>query len=270
MNNKHTAVFVALGLIAVFVVLAIWYAIAHRESSPIPTNTATTTPTAGVEAPAGHLSDVGKYYDAKAAYPSATPLLATAGATANAEAVLAMKNFAQKNIDSFKDNGNFANLTAEDIKVQGLDKRKYTLGMSYKMYTGMQTVSYVFTMNEDTLGAHPNTYFRTFTFDTKSGQWLELGDLFVEASPYLERISKETRADLPIILNMKSGMPADADMIKNGTYPDIDSFLNFAIDGDTLQIIFPPYQVAAYVFGAVIDPIKLSKLSDILKPVYIP
>lgn len=281
MNNKHTAVFVALGLIAVFVAIAIWYAIAHKSGAPEVTDTATTTPvTAGFEAPAVSIVENGKYYEIEAEYPSATPLLTTTGATANAEAVVAMKNFVQKIIDSFKDNGDFANLTAEDVKIQGLDTRKYTLGLGYEMYTGKQTVSYVFTMNEDTGGAHGITYFRTFTFDTKTGESVELSDLFVPGALYLDRISKETRKDIPLILKelrdgdagptTKEQIKFEADWITTGTIAEVDSFQNFAIDGNILQIIFPQYQVAPYSAGVITDPIPLSRISDILEPMYIP
>jgi hypothetical protein len=62
----------------------------------------------------------------------------------------------------------------------------------------------------------------------------------------------------------------DKDYIASGTLPIDDAFQNFAIDNDTLLMIFPPYQVGPYVYGTVTDPIPLSALKDIIDPEYRP
>ena len=43
--------------------------------------------------------------------------------------------------------------------------RKEALTMLYEERSGPKTITYVFTLHMDTLGAHPNTFYRSFTFD---------------------------------------------------------------------------------------------------------
>ena len=87
------------------------------------------------------------------------------------------------------------------------------------------------------------------------------------------RLSTRTRADLPNIMGQMADMPpenVDAKYIASGTMPIEDSFQNFAVDNDTLLMIFPPYQVGPYVYGTITDPIPLSDLKDILSAEYRP
>jgi len=269
MNNKHTAVFWVLGLIGVFVILSGGYY--FMKATPIGdvSGIASSTTTTYNDTPSS-ITDLGEFYDIQARYPVETLLRTSVGQELDTAATDSMRGFVENTIQRFKESGEFETLTPRDIEIRGLDERMYVLSISYTMSLSPKTVSYIFTMYEDTLGAHGNTYFRTFTFDLATGEPLSLSDLFIPSANYLERISEVTRKDLPVILSLKAGAPADKDMITSGTIPESDSFQNFAIDGDTLQIMFPPYQVAAYVFGSVINPIPLSTLSDILKPVYIP
>jgi hypothetical protein len=205
------------------------------------------------------------YYDIAANYASSTPLLAKVGPNADAAAVALMKQFVSATIDQFKTDGNFAHLTAADIHTLGLDAgRKETLQVMYLIASSPHTVSYVFTIYEDTLGAHGNTLFKTFTFDTTSGAVLALGDLFTPGSDYLGTLSTIARAELPSLI----GNGANADMIKNGTQPEAQSFANFFIDNQDLVILFAPYQVAPYAAGPQTLRIPLARLGSIVKAAY--
>lgn len=267
MNNKHTAVIGVGILIVIFVGLAIWYMALHP--APVSQNQ-DGMPIAPVPqpqlAPAEHIRENAQYYEIDAAYPSDVPLRGAAGT----DAVGLMRSFAEKEIARFKDNGNFANLTAQDIAMQYRDGRKEGLTIDYKVFQGAQTLSYVYTLFEDTLGAHPNTYYRTFTFDTVSGEALDLDSLFLPTANYLDRLSRESRAALPALISAKMQATADQDMILSGTQPEADTFQSFYIEGTNLVLVFPPYQVGPYVLGTVLLPIPLSSLSDILQPKYLP
>jgi Protein of unknown function (DUF3298) len=273
-THKHRAVLTVLVLIAIFLGICGIYWFTHRNSTepsliPDPNQTATSTASSTVPmVEKKKLEEHAAYYDVTAAYPSTTGL---AGG-ADAAALTAMKGFEQNFIDGFKERGNFANLTAADVAAQNLGgDRKYALDIDYDTYRGSHTVSYVFIAYENSLGAHPNTYYRTFTFDTQTGAILALDDLFLPGKDYLSRVSKQTRADLPSILKAKAGGTSpDLKLITDGTQPQDDSFQNFAIDGTKLNMIFPPYQVAAYVYGATTDPIPLTIFKDILRPEYLP
>jgi Protein of unknown function (DUF3298) len=284
MNNKHRVVVGVGVLVLIFGMLALWYMVLQKQKVlpehiqvPAHSNTVASTST---ELPSTtettskdlHIIETGKYYNIDAVYPGVTPLKESVDASSDTKAIALMKAFQENAIQGFKENGNFSKLTPEDIKMQGLgeDGNKYELSIDYKVYKGKRTISYVYTMYQYTLGAHPNTYYRTFTFDTKTGESLEISDIFLPKSLYEERLSKQVRKDLTSLLSKMGGAPADQENIKSGTIPDTGSFQNFAIDGENLTMIFPPYQVAAYVYGAVIDPISLRVFKDILNPIYLP
>ena len=202
-----------------------------------------------------------QYYDIAANYATSTSL----AEPANTNAVALMENFVGGTIAQFKTDGNFANLTPEDIKMMGFDQgRKETLQIVYLIASSPHTVSYIFTIYEDTLGAHGNTFFHTFTFDTSTGISLALADVFLPGADYLDALSSLARAKLPAII----GPGADTDFITNGTVPDEKNFANFFFDGQDFVILFPPYQVGPYTAGPQTLRIPLSELSTILKPNY--
>lgn len=266
MNNKHWAVIGALIFIIVFLGLALAYAFLRQPPAPSPAVSATPAAPAGGAGPQS-LSERGQYYDVSASYPGSTPLLQSAGAAADAAAVSAMKSFVRQQIADFKST-NVANLTAEQITADGLDQgQTFSLQMSYKQYQGTGTVSYVYTIDADTLGAHPNEYFRTFVFDAGTGKLLALGDLF-SSSGYLTRLSTLARADLPALIAAQAGSSADTQFMTQGTAPSAENFQSWYVDGSDLVLVFPPYQVGPYALGTVMDRIALTRLGSALKAPY--
>ncbi|MDB5237142.1 MAG: Immunogenic protein precursor [Parcubacteria group bacterium] len=271
MNNKHTAVISVGVLVLIFVGLAVWYMATHQAPSAFAPGTATSTASGPVTTAAqpGSIVDTGQYYQIHAQYPASTILAQTASVQADAAAVSVMKSFLQNEAQNFKENGDFANLTPQDIHMQGLDQgRIYTLDATYKMYRGTHTVSYVYMFAADTLGAHPNEYYKTFTFDTTTGDQLAIGDIFQPNSNYFQLLSARVRADLPAMINKIQAGAADTDTINVGTQPITDDFQAWYIDGSSLVILFAPYQVGPYSVGTILDPIPLSTFTNVLKPVY--
>jgi hypothetical protein len=267
LRHKHWAI-IALGvLIAVFIVLILWYSFMRKEAVVPTSDTATTTLATTSPTTAGprHITESNTYYEIDLTYPSVTPL----SGDANDRAVERMHVTMQSIADLFKKNIDVDNLSHDDIQMMGLDQRKMELGSSYEMYKGARTVSYVFEIYEDTFGAHPNAYYRTLTFDIQSGAELSLDDIF-SAPDYLNILSSRTRADLPLIIRNRSGYDADIEYIKAGTEPTLDSFATWFIDSRDLSIVFPPYQVGPYVLGTLIDPLSLSSLSTSLNSPYKP
>jgi hypothetical protein len=271
MNTTLRNVLFVLLLLGIMIAGLVWYFVAkpHPSLPTVGTSTPSTANTSNSDfLPANPMRIIehGAYYDADIQYPKSTPLLQTVSTSANDAAVQAMKGFEQNTLASFKENGNFANLTPKDAQTQGLDQgRKYELTIGYQMYHGTNAVSYVFTIYEDTLGAHPNTYYRAFTFDLKTGQNLALSDLFTPSSNYLDTVSSLSRAAL-VKLQGSSADPAN--FINPGTTANADNFQNFAIAGGSLVIFFPPYQVAPYSSGPQVIQISLGDLSNILKASY--
>lgn len=203
------------------------------------------------------------YYTIEATYPRKT-LLQDPGADLKARTT--MEQSIADGIAQFKTDGNFANLTAEDIQLQGLGTdRKYALGYDYKEYKGASTVSYVYLVYQDTLGAHPNAYYSTFTFDAQ-GNRLELADLFASGTRYLDQLSSLAYAGVVAELTSRGGeAPGEdqLDTIRMGTAPSPEALQFFYVSGNTLHLLFPPYQVAAYAAGSFDISIPLSSLSGL-------
>lgn len=204
-----------------------------------------------------------EYFDITATTPSSVPI------KNDAEAVAAMHQYVLSQIETFKEQGNFNNLSLEDIQVFGYDQgRKQSLEITYETKRGPHTISYVFLQYVDTFGAHPNVYYRTFTFDTDTGALLSIGNLFTPGTDYLSLLSKEARRILPGQLAEKAQTDTEhinMDFITDGTKPVEDNFKTWYIEGDTLVLVFPPYQVAAYVFGAPEVRLPLSTLPSVYK-----
>ncbi len=216
--------------------------------------------------PVDNYTDHAAYYDIDAQYPAQTLLLASAGPKADKAAAALMRDFIDTSAKQFKVDGNFANLTPEDIKMMGFDSgRKESLQITYITATGPHTVSYIFTVSEDTGGAHGNTFYKTFTFDSATGTALGLRDLFKPNTPYLNTLTAISRDKLPDLIGKDA---ADMTFINAGTESEEKNFENFFIDDKSFVLLFPPYAVAAYSAGTQTLPISLSTLKNILKPEY--
>jgi hypothetical protein len=206
-----------------------------------------------------------QYYTIDAVYPGKTPL---ANSDADHRARITMEQGLKDAITQFKKDGNFAHLTPHDVEVQGLGPdRKYSLQISYKPYQSPGYVSYVFSLYEDTLGAHPNGFYQTYTFN-EVGEKLDLADLFKPGARYLDRISAEAQKQVLAQLKDRSGGEVTSEMqdeVRVGTSPTPETLQFFYLQEQNLHIIIPPYQAAAYAAGEFDVVIPLLQLKDILK-----
>ena len=209
-----------------------------------------------------------KYYDITTNYATSTPLLAL-GVPSDATAIASMKKFVSDTISQFKSDGNFANLTPTDVATLGFSSdHKESLEIRYLIASSPHTVSYLFTVYENTFGAHPNTYFRTFTFDTTAGAELSLADLFISNASYLEKLSEISRRSLPDVIGGEVDAAFKKNFIDPGTTPNAKNFANFFFDNQDFVILFAPYAVAPYSAGPQTLRIPVSELASLLKPEY--
>ncbi len=251
-------------VIALALGFLLWYMATHEAPKPYEPFEAPLAPEEVPAAPKVH-EEHGQYFDIEATYPGETPLKATLGEEADAKALAAMEDFVEETIAEFKKQGKFDTLTPEDIQMLGLsDTRKESLYIEYQEAAGAHTVSYVFTLSVDTLGAHPNSFYRIFAFSLEDGKELAIGDLFAPRSEHLKRLSAIAEFELTKVL----GEFADVDYIRQGVAPEAQNFATFAIEGADLILLFPPYQVAPYAAGTQEVSIPLSDLADVLKPEY--
>lgn len=185
----------------------------------------------------------------------------------NANAQIVMENWLNDRIIYFSPSNTDIFFSAQEMERMKGDGRKYAMDIEYKKYSGDKTISYVYQVYEDTGGAHPNTYYKTFTFDTVGNQ-IELSALFKPNTRYLDRLSKISYDSLVKDLAKRFNAPLDEDqldMVRMGTAPSPESLQFFYIDGNNFVLIFPPYQVAAYAAGVSTVVIPLEDLKDILK-----
>ncbi|HUX80914.1 MAG TPA: RsiV family protein [Candidatus Paceibacterota bacterium] len=245
-----------LGLVGSIVVLAglIFYSVTR----PVPAKAPGVSE--ALPLPAGTYSEHTAQYDIATYYATSTPLRGAA----NTAALALMEKFVSDSIGQFKSDGNFANLTPQDIEM--MRGRKEKLEIMYLIASSPHTISYIFTTYEDTLGAHGNTFFHTFTFNTSTGALVTLSDVFTLNTPYLETLSSISRTKLPGVI----GSTADASFIQNGTEPKESNFQNFFIDNSYFVVLFAPYAVAPYSAGPQTLRIPMSELGNILQIPYRP
>jgi hypothetical protein len=219
--------------------------------------------TAVVKGPAadGLFAEEEDTYSIRVQYPPRTPL---ASAQADARARATMEQGIGEAINEFKQLADPTLMSAEELS--WATERPYALDITHREYAASGTVSYVYQIYSDTGGAHPNAFFRTFTFD-ESGAELMLEDLFVENAPYLPRISEKVYAGVMAQLEEKSGAPVEGEAqetVRLGTAPTPEALQFFYLTGTALHIIIPPYQAAAWAAGSFDVAIPLTELTDIL------
>lgn len=260
-----------LPLIAAVVILvvaagAVGFLLMH-PAAPLPS---TPAPAATTTQPMV-LDDQGQYYEIMASYPGKVALSADASASAQANARAVLSAWVQETVATFKANSGLDTLTPEDIRIQGLDQgRKYALDIKYTEHDDANTVTYLFEVFEDTLGAHPNAYYRSFTFNTTTGQELRIADLF-SGSGYLNTLSRISREKLTPQIAKATETPLDefdTTYLESGTTPDANNFQVFYFEDSNLVIVFPPYQVGPWVLGTQTISIPRSDLSVDLKAEY--
>jgi len=266
--DKQKALIGAVVLGLIILGLALWY-MANTPPKPLPIGQIPQE-----QVPEGAfrkevVADEGQHHAAIAAYPAETPLRNTAGAEADQRAVSTLKAYAEGQIARFKADTQVESLSAEDISMMGLGgDRRYAFQADFEVSESPKALSYVYTLYEDTMGAHPNAYYKTFSFDKATGAEITPATLFTGA--YLGRLSEIARRELPAIIAEKSGAEANMEYLMDGTTPIPDNFQHFALQDDMLVLIFPPYQVGPYALGTQFVEVPLSEIADILQPAYRP
>jgi len=207
------------------------------------------------------------YYTVEVRYPDRTPLFTWWSPTADAKARDAMERFLADDIAQFKQNIDAEHISGPEKESLDASGRKYSYAAAYKQFVSAHgnLVSYEYDIAIDTGGAHPNSFFKTFVFDS-SGTALKLGDLFLPGTPYMPPIASTTESQVLAQLSQKVGDEASGSMFREGLAPTDANYENFIIDGTDLVILIPPYQAAAYAAGSFQIRIPLSQLSDILLP----
>lgn len=141
----------------------------------------------------------------------------------------------------------------------------------------------------DTGGAHPLPIDATFVYDAAAQRMITLDDLFADPAQARAKLSEFTRTSLKKKIMARAPQPGEGSpeaihewrtnalqMIDEGTKPTIQDFTNFIVRAGTaknatsagITVVFPPYQVAPYVYGAQIVDVPPRVFSPYLKPQY--
>lgn len=154
--------------------------------------------------------------------------------------------------------------------MMALTKTSNTLAVSYDtLNTRRDLFSFRFAFDTFYYSApHGNRTYETFTYDNQSGKVLTLNDLFIPRSNYLALLSQYSRDALlkklvPIVPEAKELV---TQQINEGTVPIAKNFQHWNVTPKGLLITFPPYQVAAYVYGPQEVLIPYQALAGVMKP----
>ncbi len=170
----------------------------------------------------------------------------------------------------------------------GLADRQFQLKLDFSIVARMPAfVSVRERGMADTGGAHPIPVDATFVYAAKAGKIVSLADLFTDPAQARQRLAKVARKQLETHLlakvpggartspkARKEWMANMRGMIEQGTQATARNFSEFAVlagAGDQasgLLLIFPPYQVAPYVYGSQTVQVPVDVFADLLKPAY--
>ncbi|HEY0104475.1 MAG TPA: lysozyme inhibitor LprI family protein [Rhizomicrobium sp.] len=177
--------------------------------------------------------------------------------TANRAIDAALADYARASVDAFKTYG-------PDAAANG--DRPYALDTTYSIARNDGAMfAVLFTIYEDTGGAHPNGDYATFDFLLPGGAQVFLPEI-IDGSRGLTRVSRLVAADLLRRIGSGADALSDKDTIARGTAPVADNFKDFVWEPGRLHIYFPPYQVAAYAAGPQESILPLDRLREVIRP----
>ncbi len=207
-----------------------------------------------------------EYYTVQVLYPNTTRLATRTDSSkaADERSVATIERALGEMVSDFKRTASEALTEAEKARLLG-QKIKYALNIAYRSYNSGSFVSHEFDIYQDTGGAHPMNFYKTFVFDL-NGNEVRLDDLFVSGSNYLERISEAAQEQVSAQIAARAGEEATSTVITDGIAPRTENFSNWVDRDNTLIFLIPPYQAAAYAAGSFEVKIPTEDLKDILKP----
>lgn len=142
---------------------------------------------------------------------------------------------------------------------------------------------------QDTGGAHPAPIDAAIVYDIHARRTIPLDDLFAQPDAARKALADFARA--AITEKMMAHAPRAGEgspqaiaewktnakqMVEQGTQPTSQDFANYIVrararpddQSPGLTLIFPPYQVAAYVYGTQVVDVPARIFADYLKPQY--
>lgn len=136
-----------------------------------------------------------------------------------------------------------------------LDMPNYSGKVSYKTeynnhYLVSVTLTESFYMER---AAHPMTFLRAFTMNTKTGEFYKLSDIFKPGAPYAEKINRIIGQQI-----------AERHIFLLKPFTGIGDSQEFYLSADGLVIYYQLYEYTPYVYGFPKFVIPYAQISDML------
>lgn len=147
-------------------------------------------------------------------------------------------------------------LIAEQQEKQGVHSFTEMIGL-FEIKTNERSILSLTLSNYAYAYPHANglTVMRSLTFDVETGKQYELNDLFLQGSPYVQRLSTLVKQqikerNIPVI----------------GEFSGISPQQEFYIADKTLVLYFQSIQITPHYVGIPMFPISVYQLEDIIDP----
>ena len=158
----------------------------------------------------------------------------------------------------FKKDGNFQNLSPQDIETLGFNKgMKYSINFKYDLHESKTIKSYILRTEYFTGGAHGNVEVISFNYEKENNKRLGLNDMFKKpAEDYLSVLAA---------LGDKyfTGKYGEA-FFPEGVSATPANFGVWYTDDEKITFVFQPYQVAPYAYGIPEFPVVATGVSDFI------
>ena len=137
-----------------------------------------------------------------------------------------------------------------------------SLDINYEVFSATSDVlSIRFSIYTSFYGsAHPFKTFQSFNYDLDKGKVLSLGDIF-KSNNYLQFLSDYSKKELT--KKLSAAASASTEPYLEGLKPIAKNFQIWNVTSKGLLLTFPPYQVAAYVFGPQEVVVPYSELQNL-------
>ncbi len=162
-----------------------------------------------------------------------------------------VETFINQNIDSFT--FDLEQLEGDWRKVESFFAIHYEV-----THASPELISVLFNLSFYVAGAaHPGQDVHSENYDVKLGRFIELPELFIAGSDYLEIISVYCIDDLN-----SQGLLA----WEEGAEPALDNYRTWNVSEEGIVISFPPYQVAPGAAGLLTVKVPFDRLQEVIRP----
>lgn len=123
-----------------------------------------------------------------------------------------------------------------------------------------KVVSILTTTVTYTGGAHPNSSFWGASYDTQSGEAIELSDVCTDKEQLVQILEEQLTAEYPDtdFFGLSDALKSEAE----------EESLSFTVDAEGVTFFFSPYEIASYADGLLVTTVTFAEHSDILNGNY--